>query len=469
MIRNLTNSKLNELNALKQEREQQPENDWLDTLTRNGQGQIKKTSVLNVTKIFQNDEYLANLVRMNDFTKRMELYKNLDVFKLRQGELNRVNVQVRNYIEQTYHVCFDDNYLIPGMMSYLYNQSYEHEYNPVKDRIKSVEWDGKKRVETFFIDYLGALDTPLNREITRKWLIGAVARPFHPGIKMDLMPILVGEQGKGKSTMCSALCPLDKDGNRQYFNDNLTALNGKNNDDLQKVHNNWILEIAELSSFNSSKIEDTKQFISQQHDEYRLPYDRLDESQLRTNVFIGTTNSEDFLKDRTGNRRFLPIKINQQEPTKDFANIDDDDIKQVLAEAYYYFTQGEKPVISDSMQDTLAMLQNDYMAVDVAEEQIKEYANMLVPSDWDAYNNDDKESYYNRVINRSRYEDKNGHILDPENLIKMPKFTTMEIAKFVLLTNSTRGNTGKKISSVMQAMPEFRNTRIKNKHGYVRK
>ena len=71
--------------------------------------------------------------------------------------------------------------------------------------IESKTWDGNKRIETLFIDYLGAEDNHYNREVTKKWMMGAVARIYHPGIKYDSMIILYGGQGDGKSTTVSKL------------------------------------------------------------------------------------------------------------------------------------------------------------------------------------------------------------------------------------------------------------------------
>lgn len=467
----ISNDKITELKNLRESFQEDAQPEWVDELTRNRNGRITRTSSLNVTKIFANDEILKDLVRLNGFTKNMELYKNLDQLHLKPGELNNMNVQVKNYIESKYHVCFDDKCLSQGIQSYITSKDYNDEYNPIKQHITSVEWDGKPRAETLFIDYLGASDNSIVRTATRKWLIGTVARPFNPGCKFEIMPVLIGGQGVGKSTMAAALCPLSEDGEtREYFTDSIRSMTGDNDDDNQRVHSNWIIEVGEMSSFKKSDIDSTKAFISRQVDDYRLPYDRYVERHKRSNVFIGTTNSPEFLKDRTGNRRFIPIEVGKQEPTKDFKNIDEDDMKQILAEAYHYFKQGEKPTLSDDMLTTLNMVQEEYMTQDTEEDAIKSYVNMLVPKEWDEYSFSNKQSYYERYINHNEYIDlKNNVIKDTSKLIPMPSFKTLEVAKIALGMNSSRGNTGSKISSVIQGMDEFKATRTSKFRGYVRK
>lgn len=175
METDITNS-ITELKELRQSLQENEQPEWVDTLDRNRSGNIKRTSSLNVTKIFANDETLKDLVRLNGFTKRMELYKNLNKLSLQPGELNNMKVQVKNYIESKYHVCFDDKCLSQGIQSYITTKNFNDEYNPIKQHITSVEWDGKHRMETYFIDYLGASDNKLVRQATRKWIIGAVTR-----------------------------------------------------------------------------------------------------------------------------------------------------------------------------------------------------------------------------------------------------------------------------------------------------
>lgn len=466
----ITNS-ITELKELRQSLQANEQPEWVDTLDRNRSGNIKRTSSLNVTKIFANDETLKDLVRLNGFTKRMELYKNLNQLSLQPGELNNMKVQVKNYIESKYHVCFDDKCLSQGIQSYITTKNFNDEYNPIKQHITSVEWDGKHRMETYFIDYLGASDNKLVRQATRKWIIGAVTRAFKPGCKFELMPVLIGGQGVGKSTMAAALCPLSEDGdNREYFTDGIRSMTGDNDDDNQRLHRNWIVEVGEMSSFKKSDIDSTKAFISRQSDDYRLPYDKYVEEHYRTNVFIGTTNSPEFLKDRTGNRRFIPIEVGKKEPTKDFKNIDEDDIKQIVAEAYHYFKQGEKPILSDDILETLTLVQEEYMTQDTEEDAIKSYVNMLVPKEWEEYSFSNKQGYYERYINHNEYIDLKNHVIkDTSKLIPMPSFKTLEVAKIALGMKSSRGNTGTKISSVIQSMDEFKPTRTNKFRGYVRK
>lgn len=469
---------LDEITKLRNELSEKKPDALNNGLRTDSNGKMLKGSIVNVSTLFANDENLKDLFRFNDFTKNIELYKGLDKFKLNKRDIDKADVQVQTYLERKYYVCFEDRILKAGKLNYIYNVRYDKPYNPMKEYLEAEEWDGKQRLDTFFIDYLGASDNKLNRQIARKFLIGAVGRVYMPGLKLELVPILVGKQGRGKSEICKALCPRDERGQEKFFYDGLPSLSGEDKDNYQLIHDNWIIEIGELDALNKTKIESTKAFISRTEDKYRPPYAAMPINVLRSNVFIGTTNDSDFLKDRTGNRRFLPVEIDKQQRSKDVFNIDRHDIAQVLAEAVYYFKQGEKPVLDADVMDQLKNVQASHMATDVDEDKIKEFAELLVPSNWEEYDLYQKASYFDKYYNQNRFSDRNGHKISTDRLHPIKHFNAQEVMSCVFKdTNTLKGKLSKKISSVMQGMDDFERKTYRTKkagkskviRGYVRK
>src|SRR5690625_7319167 len=102
---------------------------------------------------------------------------------------------------------------------------------------------------------------------------------------MEIVPVLQGKQGIGKSTIAAKL-------GKDFFVDSLASL-GNTKDDYQLLIGSWIVELSELSSVGSTKLEKMKGFISAQFDKIRLPYGRVPQNYKRTCVFIGTTRSEE--------------------------------------------------------------------------------------------------------------------------------------------------------------------------------
>ncbi|MDK7829801.1 VapE domain-containing protein, partial [Enterococcus faecalis] len=74
----------------------------------------------------------------------------------------------------------------------------------------------------------------------------------------------------------------------------------------------WIMEMGELSATKKADIEATKHFISKQEDIFRVAYGRHKSYFKRRCVFWGTTNDNEFLRDKTGNRRFWPVDVGIQ-------------------------------------------------------------------------------------------------------------------------------------------------------------
>lgn len=94
---------------------------------------------------------------------------------------------------------------------------------------------------------------------------------------------------------------------KRWFNDSVDSLSG--DEFYMQIANSWIIEFSELTDFSSSKIERIKQITSSTHDTYRAKFGKSVATNPRESVFFGTTNDDEFLFDRTGNRRFIPIKV----------------------------------------------------------------------------------------------------------------------------------------------------------------
>ena len=177
--------------------------------------------------------------------------------------------------------------------------SRDFSFHPVRDYLNSLAWDGIKRIDDWLLLYLGAAASDYVRAIAARFLIGAVARVMNPGCKQDCMLILEGPQGCGKSTALRILSD-------PWFSDELSDELGK--DAAMQVASAWILELSELDSLSRAETAKAKAFISRSTDKYRPPYGKHVVEQPRSSVFAGTTNSEAYLRDETGARRFWPVR-----------------------------------------------------------------------------------------------------------------------------------------------------------------
>lgn len=213
--------------------------------------------------------------------------------------------------------------------------------NPVAEWLDSLVWDGTLRIDGL-LAMLGCECTEYERAVLRLWLVSAVARAYEPGIKVDTMPVLVGEQGIGKSRFASLFCPV-----REWYDDNFKSIEG--DAAIEKLRGLWIAEFAELLATKRAKdVEGIKAFISSTGDSIRPKYGRETQFRPRVCVFIGTTNDGQFLTDSTGNRRFLPIRCgnakNQCDPFL-YAPGAQEWFHQAVAEAVVIWKEERPPLI----------------------------------------------------------------------------------------------------------------------------
>lgn len=209
-----------------------------------------------------------------------------------------------------------------------------HQIHPLKEILEEKEWDGKPRIDTFLRDIMKCEDSIYTREVSRMIFYGGINRIYNPGCKFDYMPILIGKQGSAKSLIVSLL------GLEEYSTDVYT-IEGK--DGMGLLQGKWICEMSELLAMcRYTEVEGMKAFLTRQIDDYRPPYASNEEDRPRTCIFIGTTNDDEFLTDKTGNRRYLPITVHSN-GYEIYANKDKikAHILECWREALYLMKKGE--------------------------------------------------------------------------------------------------------------------------------
>ncbi|WP_415841597.1 VapE domain-containing protein, partial [Paenibacillus lactis] len=242
---------------------------------------------------------------------------------------------------------------------------HRNTFHPIKAYLESAVWDGVPRAERLFIDYLGAADTHYTRQATRKMLLAAVARLYRPGCKFDQMLVLVGPQGAGKSSLLAKL-------GREWFSDSLRTF--ENKEAGEHLQSGWIFEIGELSAMKKTEVEEVKAFLSKTEDRYRVAYDRQVSEFPRKCVFFGTTNTRDFLRDATGNRRFWPVEVFPDRAAKShWDELTDDEVSQIWAEVLSWFKAGETLELDHEARMEAERLQASHMETDPREGLIQEW------------------------------------------------------------------------------------------------
>lgn len=349
--------------------------DWMTLLEKNVQTGAIKGTIDNVRIVLEHDPQLVGKFALNEFAGRGEVLGALPWDKRDKRRLwdDNDNAGLYWYLEKVYKIT--GNGKIDGALSL---HSNSHSFNDVKDYLRGLigKWDNVPRLDSLFIDYLGAKDTAYNRAVTRKAFTAAVARAMTPGCKYDSMVILTGPQGIGKSTL------LDKM-SRGWFNDSIRTFEGKEASEL--LQGVWLVEVSELDAFRRTDVSRIKQFLSLRADRFRAAYGRNVKELPRSCIFFGTTNNPDFLQDTTGNRRFWPIDTGEQQHRKSVWKDLDNERDQIWAEALVRWQAGEPLYLSGAIEEAAKAKQEEHRETSSREGIIREFLERRVPEDWQSW------------------------------------------------------------------------------------
>lgn len=308
-------------------------------LDTDGQGNIRPTHD-NAAKLLENDPAWRGVIKYNEFAGSVEFVKRApSPVNFALGELkDHHDTEITRWFERK--GCYIKSHTTHAVIE---SHARRNSYHPVREYLEDLEkrkvWDGKFRISTWLFDYCrvagGTADFPnfLASKMGRKWLISAVARVMEPGCKADCMLVLEGFTGIRKSTTAAIL-------GGPWFTDRLEDLSGK--DAPMQVRGRWIVEMKELDKIlKAERNSDTavKGFLDSREDRLRPPFGRRVEEWKRQCVFIGTTETHDWMRSDTG-RRYWPVRCEGTAPfDTDKLEADRD---QLWAEALEAYRNGEK-------------------------------------------------------------------------------------------------------------------------------
>jgi len=247
----------------------------------------------NIILIMQNDKFYSG-VRYNLLKNAPEVQFNKTVRSWSDTD----DAESQRYLERAYSIYSKDKH--KAALRVLFK---DREYHPIRDIVDNLSWDGIERISTFLTKWMKADDNEYTSEVSRLIFAGGIHRLYMPGCKFDDVPVLIGtSQGEGKSTIVRWLAMHD-----DYYTE-VEQIEG--NKGIETLDGAWICEIAELLAVTKTKEQEAvKAYITRQRDKYRKPWDVNPSEYPRRCIFIGTTNIEHFLKDKTGNRRWYPVKV----------------------------------------------------------------------------------------------------------------------------------------------------------------
>lgn len=427
-----------------------------DKMILTDKGAIKSNSPLNVLVSFKADDQLSIYLKHNDFSQEHELLKDIKIGNtvLKKGELpSNFDSVVKVYFESVLGVAYSSQAMLDGMETFFSERSY----NPVIDYMERAQekWDGRQRINRMLQVYLGADDIPLVSKIAQMWLVGAVAKVYDPYVKFDYVLDLVGGQGVGKTSLLQKL-------GGDWYTDSVTDFANKDNYDI--MLKSLIVNDDEMVASNRMSFAETKAFISKTSLRYRKPYMKRTEELAKNFILARTTNQKEYLKDKTGERRFLPVMANTSAQVKHPMEIEPETIEQIWGEAVTIYKSGVDLMFDEETEDELNVYRERFMYRDEVELQVLEYLDMPVPENWQNWSIQQQHQYTSKYFdNSSDFE---------EGSAKLTKVSTREIMYNLFMRNSNDKKLSTKINMIMDNHPDWEKGQFriggKNTKGFKR-
>ena len=209
-------------------------------------------------------------------------------------------------------------------------------YNPIQQYLNNLpKWDGQNHVAKLF-SRLPGLSTEQHAFLAI-WLRATVAHwqqldMLHGN---EVVPVLIGPQGCGKTTFLRRLLPPHL---RQYYLDHLNLSNKF--DKEMALTNNLLVNLDELEAIRPSQQSMLKQTVSKSKVNGRPIFGRTQEDRLRYASFVATTNNPHPLSDATGSRRFICLTTPKG---LWIDNTGDIDYEQLYAQVLYELHEKKAP------------------------------------------------------------------------------------------------------------------------------
>jgi len=339
---------------------------WSSVVKTNRYG-VPKNTLANILIIIDLHPAWAGVLRYNQRSMRV-IFKKTPPFdsRVKPGDslsdhhAVTATVWFQNFLDME----VSKKNVIDAMISIARNDIFD----PVKDYLDGLEWDGVDRLTSWLTDYCKTSDTEYNKAVGVCWMISAVARVYQPGCQADSMLVLQSTaQGRFKSSLFRELA-----GEPEFFLDQPGDITNKKEAAIN-LAGPWIVEQQEMDNMNRSHITAVRAYLTTRQDKYRPPYDRVLEEFPRRVIFGGTVNETTYLSDPLGARRFWTVPVGMIDIKRVVADRD-----QLWAEAVARYQDGQQWYLTGDLVQLAADVQEDHYQQDPWEEALRDHLDRTV-------------------------------------------------------------------------------------------
>ena len=415
-------------------------------------------SIYNVKTLLLNADVFADNLAFNEFTQEPEVINDfyLNGTLIPKGAIKPSFEDILSeYFETELDVVFKPT-AITGALNIFWDTK---KYNPVKEYMEQAleAWDGKERLKTVFNYWLGAEVNETTETIAKVFFTSAVAKVYEPLTKVDTVLDLVGGQGVGKTSFLAKVA-------RGWYTSNAISFTDK--DSYNVMLKALIVNDDEMTASKRMNFEETKSFISKTVLEFRKSYDRRGASYAKNFVIARTTNNIEYLKDNTGDRRFMPILVNPEEQKKHPMQMTEGDIIQIWGEAVALYKNGYDLDSFDKLDTERVEYQESFKYIDPMVEEINGYLDLLLPENFSELNITRQRQLAQSQLYGFKYqlvEDGTYELTTKQDFV-----TLKQIAYNVFNKEATDKKIISRIKIWMDNNPDFKNIRKAVRGRYVR-
>lgn len=223
-------------------------------LRRNG-ANVPYKDMANVGIVLETHPYYKGTIKYNTFKQEIEYNGK----PLEDSDLAKIQ-----------HFMQTDAGL-PGIsgdaiFSAIVHYARKNSYDEAQDWLKAQEWDNTPRLASWLNSATGLPDDEYHRGVGSQWFMGMIQRIMKPGSIFDYMLVVTGDQGLGKTSMFRII-------GGKWYKSYTGAIDNK--DFYLALRGAVIIDLDEGATLYKSEAIKIKSIITETHDEFRAPYDRI--------------------------------------------------------------------------------------------------------------------------------------------------------------------------------------------------
>lgn len=292
--------------------------DLLFTLQGKDMIKVYTLNMENICRILRKHDDFKDRFRYDIFKNKIEM-KTLDEWCPMEDK-DALNIQSEISVAFSYFQKVNKQMVFDAITLV----AYENKIDSAIEWIQSLTWDQTPRLDTWLCHAYGVTDNIYHKSVGSNWLKAIAKRIMVPACKFDHVLVLEGPQGAMKSESFNELVGLD-----QHIE---TVMGTESKDFYMQFMGKLVVEFSEGETLSRTEVKKMKGIITTRVDTFRPPYERTTKDFPRRCVFAMTTNQDQYLKDETGNRRWLPVKVILEQANVQWIKENKD---QLFAEAYH--------------------------------------------------------------------------------------------------------------------------------------